>query len=134
LSTVSEQLVRDTQDALSSFGIFSVVGHKITAVNNLPYPVWMISLYGQEARLFHERIGFRITRKQVIRRPRYLNVHTCGYPDHMAGYLRKLKRSLEAKTRPSAWRSLKIAAVPLASGQVAHSISTTCAGNSFFRY
>ncbi len=61
--TVSKQLARHVHLLLLQFGIIG----KLRFKKNQNQGAWIIQLLGNNARLFYERVGFRLTRKQASR-------------------------------------------------------------------
>src|SRR5690606_29497989 len=59
--TTSETLARQVQLMLLQFGIVS----KLRFKRNTGRGAWTLQLLGRNARLFYERVGFKLTRKQA---------------------------------------------------------------------
>lgn len=106
-SSTSELLARDVQDALSVFGIFSVLKPRITRCNGMKFPSWCLFVYGEDARQFASKIGFRIKRKQERVNSLPSVRKKFGYPNHIRSYVKKRSdtelRNANRVTRPRSW-------------------------------
>lgn len=63
-TTTSEKLVKQVQFALSHFGIIGKISSRLREDKNWARS-YVLQMSGVNARLFHERIGFRLERKRI---------------------------------------------------------------------
>lgn len=132
-TSTSEHLARDVQDALSVFGIFSVLKPRETHLNGKSYPCWNVNIYGEDARQFMRKVGFRISRKQARMNALPSVRKKFGYPSHIVEYIRGLSRSPGRSCRPNGWNPARVNQYQKKDGSISYSAQKTVCGKLIYR-
>lgn len=102
ISSASRQLLQETQILLLRFGIISRLAPK--NVDGYDHTYWRLTFFGEDARLFQERIGFLSSRKQESLQEALARK---GNPNHdVVPFAKDLVEDLrrEIHARSSIWR------------------------------